>query len=37
MKKYITQEAIRVTENNFAVKKGVRYLPPYAFFCMKDL
>ncbi len=37
MKKYTTQDAIRVTENNLAVKKGVFYLPPYAFFCMKDL
>ncbi len=37
MKKYTTEEAYRITENNFAIKKGVRYIPIYAIFCLNDL
>lgn len=36
MKKFTVKEAIRVTEDNFSVKKGVRYIPVYAMFCMKE-
>jgi len=36
MKKYTTEEAYRITENNFSTKKGVRYLPIYATFCLND-
>ncbi len=36
MKKFTVKEAIRVTEDNFAIKKGVRYIPIYAMFCMKE-
>ena len=37
MKKYIVTNAYRITENNFSIKKGVRYLPVYAIFCLKDI
>lgn len=36
MKKFTVKEAVRVTEDNFALKKGIRYLPIYALFCMKE-
>ena len=36
MKKFTVTEAYRVTENNFATKKGVRYIPIYAIFCLND-
>ena len=36
MKKHTTEEAYRITENNFSTKKGVRYLPIYAVFCLND-
>ena len=36
MKKFTVTEAYRVTENNFATKKGVRYIPIYAVFCLND-
>lgn len=36
MKKYITQQAYRITENNFSTKKEVRYIPVYAVFCLND-
>lgn len=34
MKKYTTPQAFRVTENNFATKKDIRYIPIYAIFCL---
>jgi len=37
MKKYIVTDAYRITENNFSIKKGVRYLPVYALFCLNEL
>ncbi len=37
IKKYITQQAYRITENNFSTKKEIRYLPVYAIFCLKDV
>jgi len=36
IKKYITQQAYRITENNFSSKKEVRYIPVYAVFCLND-
>lgn len=36
MNKFNLSDAIRVTEDNFSVKKGVFYLPIYAIFCLKD-
>ena len=36
MKKFTVLEAYRVTENNFATKKDVRYIPIYAVFCLND-
>lgn len=36
IKKYITQQAYRITENNFSTKKEVRYIPVYAAFCLND-
>lgn len=34
--KYKTEEAIRVTEDNFMVKKNIKYIPIYALFCLKE-
>ena len=36
MKKFTTAQAYRVTENNFATKKDVRYIPIYSIFCLND-
>lgn len=36
IKKYITQQAYRITENNFSTRKEVRYIPVYAVFCLND-
>lgn len=36
IRKYITQQAYRITENNFSTKKEVRYIPVYAIFCLND-
>ena len=35
--KYEIKDAIRITEDNFAKKKDVRYIPIYAAFCLKNL
>ena len=35
--KFKPSEAIRVTQDNFCIKKGVRYIPMYATFCLSDL
>ncbi len=37
MKKFTTQQAYRITENNFSTKKEVRYLPIYAVFCLNEM
>ena len=37
MKKFTVTDAYRITENNFSNKKGVRYLPVYAIFCLKEM
>lgn len=35
--KYKPQESIRITQDNFCIKKGIRYIPLYATFCLSDL
>lgn len=37
MNKFDVKEAIRVTDDNFSVKKSVKYIPIYALFCLKDI
>ena len=37
MNKFNIEEAIRFTEDNFSRKKGVRYIPIYAAFCLKEV
>ena len=36
MNKFKVEEAMRFTEENFSRKKGIRYIPIYAAFCLKD-
>ena len=36
MKKYTVKEAYRITENNFQIKKDIRYIPIYAIYCLCD-
>lgn len=36
MSKFNITEAIRFTEDNFSIKKGIKYVPIYASFCLKD-
>ena len=36
MNKFNVEEAIRFTEDNFSHKKGIKYIPVYAAFCLKD-
>lgn len=36
MKKYNINNAVRVGEHNFSLKKGIKYIPVYATFCFKD-
>ncbi|MBR2678845.1 MAG: ATP-binding protein [Bacilli bacterium] len=36
MKKFTVLQAYRITENNFATKKDIRYIPVYAVFCLND-
>ena len=36
MSKFNITEGIRITEDNFGMKKNVRYIPIYAVFCLKD-
>ena len=37
LKKFEMNDCIRLTEDNFAKKKNVRFIPIYAACCMKDL
>lgn len=37
LSKYEITDGIRITEDNFNQKKGVRYIPTYATFCLKNL
>lgn len=36
MSKFNVSEAIRFTEDNFSMKKGIKYVPIYASFCLKE-
>ena len=36
MSKFEITDAIRVTDDNFALKKGIKYIPIYATFCLKE-
>lgn len=36
MNKFGIKDAIRITEDNFSLKKGVKYMPIYALFCLAD-
>ena len=36
MSRFDLSEAVRVTEDNFSVKKGIFYVPIYACFCLRD-
>jgi len=37
VRKYTTPQAFRITENNFSTKKGIRYIPIYATFCIENV
>ncbi len=37
IEKFKPIEAIRVTQDNFCIKRGIRYIPLYATFCFGDL
>ncbi|MEG0995040.1 MAG: DUF4143 domain-containing protein [Bacilli bacterium] len=36
LSKFKIEESIRITENNFSKKKGMKYIPVYALTCLKD-
>ena len=36
MSKFNITEAIRFTDDNFSIKKGIKYVPIYAAFCLKE-
>lgn len=36
MSKFNINEAIRFTDDNFSIKKGIKYIPIYASFCLKE-
>ncbi len=36
MSRFNINEAIRITEDNFGLKKNVKYIPIYATFCLKE-
>lgn len=36
MSRFEIPEAIRVTEENFSIKKGIKYIPIYALFCLNE-
>jgi len=36
LSRFTVKEAIRVTEDNFDMKKNIRYIPIYAIFCLKE-
>ena len=37
MNKFKIPDAIRITDDNFAIKKGIKHIPIYALFCLGDL
>ena len=36
MSKFDVKEAIRITDDNFSLKKNIKYVPIYALFCLGD-
>ncbi len=36
MNKFDIKEAIRITDENFSIKKGIKYIPIYALFCLNE-
>lgn len=36
MNKFNINDAIRITDDNFSIKKGIKYIPIYALFCLSD-
>lgn len=36
MSRFNITEAIRFTDDNFSIKKGIKYVPIYAAFCLKE-
>ena len=37
LNKYNLIDGIRITEENFNQRRGIKYIPTYAIFCLKDL
>ena len=37
LNKYNLLDGIRITEENFNQRRGIKYIPTYAIFCLKDL
>lgn len=37
MDKYKIKDGIRITQDNFCFKKGIRYIPIYATFCLNEM
>jgi len=37
LSKFEIEEGIRITEDNFNKKRGIKYIPTYAAFCLKNL
>ena len=37
MNNYGIKDAIRITQDNFCVKNGIRYIPVYATFCLSEM
>ena len=37
LSRYGLVDGIRITEDNFSFKKGIKYIPVYATFCLKDI
>ena len=37
MNKYELKEAIRISEDNFALKNGIKYVPFYAVSCITEM
>lgn len=36
MKKFNVKEAVRITDENFSRKNGIKYIPIYAMFCLEE-
>lgn len=37
LSKYQIEDGIRITEDNFNKKRGIKYIPTYAVFCLKNI